>query len=726
MKSLRLTVYFQILLIIVITNLITGVITYISSVSEVDKQLREQAVQISSQTAHSLTLPFWNLDSIAVDEIIEAQMQNSNMAAIYIQEESEFPQFSMGMEKNQNNKSLHHAMTRPKDLPFSITTPILFEEELLGKVTVVLSNKRMRALIIHNQLLNLFTQLTIMLLLALPLTYVITKSFIRPVENVAMAFSKVVENNFLTSVPPMPQVEMNRIVALFEKVRLTLLKTFATIKENENDLTLTLNSIADGIIAINYQGVISRMNPVAEQITGCSVVNSLGQSFEEFFRSIEGITDEDIKDITENSHPTSIEREITPYGSEKLHTIQITSSRIINERREQSGIVIVLRDRTEQIKIEEELKQSRKMESLGQLSGGVAHDFNNMLGGIIGFTELLQENLAEESEELQYTKYIMDAAHSAADLTTKLLAFSRKGKIVSTPFALHDSCNTAISLLSRTINKNIEITQDLSAPNFHITGDPSQIQNAVLNLCINAKDAMPDGGTIHLATHNEIVNEDNSANLPQGHYIVLTISDTGTGIPKDIIQKIFEPFFTTKETGKGTGLGLAAVYGSIRNHNGTVTVDSVVGKGTTFSIYLPTIEMKKLEQQVNQTKENQVLNKKILVVDDERIIRMMIDRVVADLGGEVFQAEDGLEAVAIFEEKHRDIDLVILDMVMPNLNGDKCFYELKKINPSIPVLLISGFDKNSSISTLIKDGALGYLHKPFQIKELSDILSDLI
>jgi len=673
-------------------------------------------------------LVFWNIDSTGVSEILDAQIQNSNMYAILLEEESgESRQFVRGIIKNGTDISFVGSNELPQT-PFTYTAPIYFEDEQLGKVTIVLTDRVLRSFLIKNELIHFCLEMIVLLFLALPLSYLIANSFITPVTKLADSFSTVVDNNFKTPVTTVKEREIQKISEIFESVRLTLLDTFATMRKNEKDVTTTLNSLTDGIISIDAEQNITRMNPTAEKMTGWKSVEAISQKLSDVLSITEGDSFENEADLYDTLLSKS-ELDVSPIQvklkgeNDQAHrTLNILSSHLVDEKKKNNGIVLVLRDVTDEIKVQEELKQKRKMESLGQLSGGVAHDFNNMLAGIIGFAELLNNTSEPNSEEEEFSQYILDAAGSAADLTAKLLAFSRKGKIISTPFSIHKSCDTAVSILTRSINKNINIHTEFRATNEFITGDPSQIQNAILNLCINAKDAMPDGGKLFVSTDNVMLEKDNQYKLSSGTYLALKIEDTGTGIPDELKDKIFEPFFTTKEQGKGTGLGLAAVYGAILNHHGTVTVESTAGFGTTFTVVLPTVERAVESTEKIVPSDDKPFNKHILVVDDEKIIRTMLDRVITDMGGEVTQVADGVEAVALFREKHETIDLVILDMVMPNMMGDECFYLLKGIDSTIPIVLASGFDKNSSISGLLENGAVGYLHKPFNTNELTRLL----
>lgn len=729
MKSLKATLYFHIMLLVFSTSFITGVFSLVSSISNISKHLRQEATQISARTAQSLAFSFWNIDSIGVSEIIDAQMQNSNMLAIELKNKGNENQFIRGMIKDADGAISVMNDSDQLDTSFVSTSSIVFEGEDLGTVTVVLSDKVLKDMLYRGQVLSFISELFLLLFLALPFTYMITKSFMSPVELLAESFRKVVESGFVSPVPQMKQREISKISDIFETVRHTLLATFEKIHKDEKDLATTLNSITDALISIDNDGVITRFNPVASKLTGWSEDEAVGERLSTILklkiREEQSLSQDVLQEIQSGKNQLSIRTDLINFEDESSRTVDITSALLLDDFNKQYGVVVVIRDMTVQLKIEEELKQRRKMESLGQLSGGVAHDFNNMLGGIIGFSELLSDLVEENSEEAEYVRYILEAANSAADLTAKLLAFSRKGKMVSTPFSLHKTCETALSLLSRTINKNIQIQSELEAEWQSVTGDPSQIQNAILNLCINAKDAMPEGGELLIRTENVDLFEFNSYGLSSGKYLKLLVSDTGTGIPDDLLHKIFEPFFTTKDTGKGTGLGLAAVYGAVKNHSGEITIDSEVGVGTTFTVLLPVVDMVTEIENGERPVLEKSINKRVLVVDDEKILRVMLDKIVSDMGGEVTQAADGVEAVALFREKHDEIDLVILDMVMPHMNGDACFYKLREIDDTIPIVVSSGFDKNTSISELLDAGAKAYLHKPFNVREITELLQDL-
>ena len=333
--------------------------------------------------------------------------------------------------------------------------------------------------------------------------------------------------------------------------------------------------------------------------------------------------------------------------------------------------------------------------------------------------------------ELAGNTDILISAKRSADLNRQLLAFARKGKYRSTMIDLHNTIQEVISLLEHSISKKIVIKQHLNAKPSTTKGDPSQLQNAILNLAINARDAMPEEGKLIFSTEAIIIEERDRKKfhyeLSAGNYIQLTVTDTGKGMDKEIQKRIFEPFFTTKGIGKGTGMGLAAAYGTIRNHKGTITAESQVGKGSTFKIYLP-IEMESYGEETGFFKIKDLVkgNARILLVDDEQLQCDMAKHTLEKLGYTVTTCGNGKEAVATYKNYLKDIDLVILDMIMPEMDGKDTFLALKGIDPDVKVLLSSGYSITKQIRELLDKGVAEFIQKPYRIAELSQKIADVL
>ncbi|MBD3240234.1 MAG: PAS domain S-box protein [Chitinivibrionales bacterium] len=379
--------------------------------------------------------------------------------------------------------------------------------------------------------------------------------------------------------------------------------------------------------------------------------------------------------------------------------------------------------------MEEQLRQAQKMDAVGQLAGGIAHDFNNQLAGIMGFAELLRDELGTDSRLASYVDYVLLGSRRAAELTAKLLAFARKGKYQTVPVNVHKVIAEVVSLLEHSIDKRIKIMQTLSASPPIAMGDPTQIQNAILNLGLNARDAMPDGGTLSIDTAVVGLDAHACRNLPfdldPGPFIRISVKDTGIGIPPGVKERMFEPFFTTKTEGKGTGMGLPSVYGAVRNHRGAVTVESEEGKGTDFSVFLP-VAGAEGESSVGADHGAVYGNATVMVVDDEETFRDMAVATLTSLGYKTVTCPDGAAAIEYYRHAWRDIDLVMLDMVMPELDGQQTYEKLREINADVRVLLCSGYSVDGRAQHLLRNGARGFIEKPFRKAELSRKLSDAL
>jgi len=392
-------------------------------------------------------------------------------------------------------------------------------------------------------------------------------------------------------------------------------------------------------------------------------------------------------------------------------------------------IGIVMQDITELDLMRKKLIQAEKMDSIGTLAGGIAHDFNNMIGGMMGYTSLLlmSEN---DSTKIVSLKGIMNAAERASELTQKLLAFGRRGKNLVQAVNLNDTVNEVYSILKRSVDKSILLETDFEEKLYLIDADSSQMNQVIMNICVNASESMPNGGKLIVKTKNITVDDTFYQNYPElksGEYIQLTFTDTGDGMTDEIMKRMFEPFFTTKTEGeiKGTGIGLASVYGIVKNHNGVIDVDSEVNQGTSFIIYLPKGQKEQKSISVIAQKFYQGKGT-ILIVDDEEIIREMAKESIESLGYSVITANDGKDGVKVYQERHSEIDGVILDMQMPNLSGKEAFVRMKEINPDIRALLSTGYGHNEEAQEILDLGVKDLLSKPYHLKDLSNSLKQFL
>ena len=382
-----------------------------------------------------------------------------------------------------------------------------------------------------------------------------------------------------------------------------------------------------------------------------------------------------------------------------------------------------MRDITRQKKAEAKLLQAQKMESIGTLAGGIAHDFNNLLMGIQGHTSLALMNLKKSDPHYEHIKTIENLVMSGASLTKQLLGFARGGKYEVQRADLNDLIKKTSQTIGRT-KKEIQIHHHLEDHLWPADIDPGQIEQVLMNLFINAWQAMPGGGDLYIETKNTIVDENRfkSYSGKGGRYVKIAVTDTGVGMDEKTRERIFEPFFTTKEMGRGTGLGLASVYGIIKNHNGFINVYSEKGQGSTFNIYFPASDKKAGKDSFSETDaavEKSVCRETILIVDDEDMILDVAGEMLKTLNYKVITAQNGPAAIDLYQRQQENIDLVILDMVMPDMGGGEVFDTIKKINPGAKVLLSSGYSLNGKAGKIIERGCDGFIQKPFTMSDIS-------
>jgi PAS domain S-box-containing protein len=391
------------------------------------------------------------------------------------------------------------------------------------------------------------------------------------------------------------------------------------------------------------------------------------------------------------------------------------------------GILGMYEDITARREAEEQLRQTQKLESIGQLAGGVAHDFNNMLTVICGSAELLAMGLDGDPGMLALAEEIIDATDAAAGLTQKLLDFSRKGAHSRAPLDAHAMVKAALALLERTVDRRIRIVTALAATQTTVMGDPSQLQNLLLNLGLNARDAMPEGGELHISTDDVTLDAGDprcgAFELEPGPHLEITVRDWGVGMTPGVASRVFEPFFTTKDVGAGTGLGLAAVYSAVIDHRGAIGLTTAPGKGTSFTIYLPIAIGAKVHASVEAAAGAAGCGR-VLLVDDEEMVRNVASVMLTTLGYEVLTAEDGEQALALFIREHASIDLVILDMIMPKLGGRETFEAMREVSPEVAVLFSSGFTRERAGGTI--EGGRGFIKKPYRFAAFARQVADAI
>ena len=454
----------------------------------------------------------------------------------------------------------------------------------------------------------------------------------------------------------------------------------------------------------------------AAEIVGLSDRELLGEEAEQRTREMDyRVLDGEMVEVESS--------EVINGASVTLHVVKVP---MFDDAGEITGICGIARDITQTRQLEAQLLQAQKMEAVGTLAGGIAHDFNNLLMGIQGHVSLMLMDVTAEHPHAVHLTGIEDMIRSGATLTRQLLGFARGGKYEVKPTDLNDLIRKSSDMFGRT-KKEIKITRREQDGLWVVDVDRGQIEQVLLNMYVNAWQAMPGGGELTLSTQNMILDEQyvKPHKAKPGRYVKISITDTGIGMDAATRQRVFEPFFTTKGRGRGTGLGLASAYGIIRNHGGFITLYSERGQGTTFNLYLPVSASGAV---VDAAPERKVIKgtETILIVDDEDIVLDVGVEVLKTLGYRVLAARSGPEAIEIYRQKAGEIDMVILDMIMPEMGGGRVFDAMKGINPSVKVLLASGYSLNGQASNILSRGCRGFIQKPFSIIDLSRKIREVL
>ena len=502
-----------------------------------------------------------------------------------------------------------------------------------------------------------------------------------------------------------------------------------------------VQSIVDyAIYRIDPDGRVASWNPGAERIKGYSAEEIVGEHFSRFYTDEEreaGVPQQALKQAAETGRFAAEGWRVRKDGSRFWGMVVIDP---IREGDDLVGFAKITRDLTDRREAELELERSRnalaqaqKMEAVGQLTGGLAHDFNNMLAGIAGSLELMRTRIAQGrlNDVERYINAASGAASRAASLTQRLLAFSRQQPLEPVATDANKLIAGMEELLRRTIGPAVQLETALSAGLWPCFCDTSQLENAILNLCINARDAMPDGGRLTIETVNTWVDDAASRerDVPPGQYVAICVTDTGCGMPPEVVGRAFDPFFTTKPIGKGTGLGLSTIYGFARQSNGQVRIYSEVGEGTTVKIYLPrhhgkVAEASPLPERIEVPRAEG--GETVLVVDDEPTVRMLIADTLAELGYQAIEAGDGASGLRVLESDAR-IDLLITDIGLPGgMNGNQLAEKARAKRPKLKVLFITGYAENAAISNGHLEPGMHMLSKPFAIEKLATRIKTII
>ncbi len=582
----------------------------------------------------------------------------------------------------------------------------------------------------------LFSFLIIIMVLSVFL--IIEKIILKPIRKLHDGTENVSKGELQTSVIVNTSDELGVLANNFNLMTKNLYNSFSKLETNKNaieKLQQYLESIIENspnnIITIDNKFNIVKINKTAIEEFNLSNAEYFGNSIFNYFPFFKKYEFK-LNKLLSNTKPIKINMETVDInGKEKL--IDIVMYQI--ETEEKKGIVIIIIDKTDIALLENQLIQSQKMDAIGTLAGGLAHDFNNVLGMIIGTLSLIEQKkkrgqLSEDKIE-KYLSYISESAYRASDIVKNLLTLSRKEELQIKSADLIVLVKRVVKLIKNTFDKSIKINLKISILKSSIKVDVTQIEQAILNICVNAAHSMTImrdnskkwGGKLSIEIDRFFADDlfiSKNIITESGFYYSITIRDEGIGINNKSISKIFAPFYTTKEKNDGTGLGLAMVYNIVRKHEGFVDVYSELGKGSNFVIYLP--ERKSPIDRVEDPKEKKKTPQgegTILVVEDEKVLQVVAKAILKSSGYSVIEASDGDEAISLYKKYHKKIDLVLLDMQLPKKSGKEVYYELKKINNNVKVLLTSGFKRDERIEELLSKEVKYFIEKPYNFDTLA-------
>jgi two-component system, cell cycle sensor histidine kinase and response regulator CckA len=494
------------------------------------------------------------------------------------------------------------------------------------------------------------------------------------------------------------------------------------IAAREELFELISENAADMIAVVNADGTRAYNSPSYKRLLGYSPEELRGTvAFEQVHPDDRAKVIEAADEAKRSGHGKRVEYRMRHQDGRWI-SLESTASAVRDGKGQVQRLVIVNRDISERKQLEQQLQMAQKVEAIGRLSGGIAHDFNNILGVIIGYTEALQERMAPEHGFREAIDEIQHAAKRAASLTQQLLAFSRKQVLEAKILDLNAVVRDMEKMLDSLIGEHIELVLELSGSLGMVKADRSQLEQVVLNLVVNARDAMPEGGKLTIKTSTVTMDDANSARpayMQPGDYVLLKVTDTGCGITREVQAHIFEPFFTTKEKGKGTGLGLATVYGVVKQSGGYILVDSEAGKGAAFDIYLPLIQApaEVARQPGTPVKRVRKNGATILLVEDEASLRKLTRDTLRAAGYTVHEAADAAQALEVAKTSS-SVDLLLTDVVMPGMNGRALADALAISHPDTRVLFMSGYAHGEMAKQGVLDAGTGILHKPFRREEL--------
>ncbi len=501
------------------------------------------------------------------------------------------------------------------------------------------------------------------------------------------------------------------------------------LRESEERFRAALHANPDPVVLYDGQGRVVYFNPAFTAIFGWSLEERVGRKMDLFVPEKNWPETKTMIETVMAGKPVRATETCRYDRQGNIIPVIISGAIVHGPTGETVGSIINIRDIREQKKLQTQLAQAQRMEAIGSLAGGIAHDFNNILSAIMGYTELSLADSTLDPGLRDNLQKVKEAGERARDLVKQILTFSRQSEHALIPVQLKPIVTEAFKLLRASLPTTIDIKYQVHT-RAAVLADPTQIHQVIMNLCTNAAHAMADeGGSLMVSLTEEALDAAFTLNFPQltaGPHVVLTVSDTGHGMPPEVLQRIFDPFFTTKKRDQGTGMGLSVVHGIVSSHGGAITVDSKPGQGATFKVYLPVLEKTVSTEQRQDEEPIPTGTERILFVDDEAFLIDIGQQMLERLGYRVTTRASSLEALELFRNRPDDFDLILTDMTMPHLTGDRLAQQILEIRPDIPIILVTGFSNQLSEEKIAAIGIKQLVMKPIILKEIAGVVRDVL
>lgn len=731
---------------VIVVTIIWGFFTYYYQKNKIFVTVEKTANQTVQRLSSSVVKSLWEFDAEELDRIMTLELVNDNFLGILIWDD--FGQLVIGRIKNNSGEIIPYSESDHKlldDRLILLSRNVVKGPDKIGKIELYVSDKVITQTI-RETLVWISIESTILVCFITILLFILLDKFlVKRIVKISEGIDSIEKGHYGIRLNIEGSDELSRIADSFNSMTVTVLERERELIISHEDIQMLqtylsniINSLPSVIITLDREGYVTQWNIAAENLTRSKALDIAGKKLGDIIPDsmpYQELFEETMR--TGQSATKTIRQQV--FGEMKIFNASVFPLAATTKQ----GVVLRLDDVTESEKRQELLRQAQKMETVGTLAGGLAHDFNNVLAGIIGTLSLLEfhvqkDEMIQKDKLRKYLGTIGSAAERATGIVRQLLTLSRKNEVVFEPVDLNQSIKHVMKICQNTFDKSVSLKPAYYPERAMTKADLAQLEQVLLNLCVNGHHAMtimrPEsqkkGGELTVSIDKIHIDKHFLKSHPAaevGDYWRLSVSDTGIGMEQKTMDKIFDPFFTTKKE-KGTGLGLSMVYNIIHQHNGFICVYSELRQGSAFHVYLPVLKGRVDKKNTVDTESATIIKGMglLLVVDDEPVVRDIAEDILKECGYQTLSAENGEEGLRIFKERHKEIKAVLLDMVMPKMSGDETFREMKKIYGGVKVILSSGFKKDESVEAILNLGFCGFIQKPYSLANLARIVHEII